>query len=337
MKRFSCLNENVDGRHRGAFTLIELLVVIAIIGVLIAMLLPAVPKNREAANRMSCANNLKQIALACHNYHDSFGSFPVGTAYNTAFDSTAPNWSFLARTLPYLEQDNLYREGKIPTNNLNQSQAQIAIQIKIFLCPSDPVSNQGPGNEDPLLAAPVFGQPTGGVTNYKGVVGANFGGGPVESPLWWGTDPQWINSDPNNSDITTTYNGCEDGNGIFPFNDIFVPAWAHRKIRIASVSDGTSSTFMLGEALAGKNIFYSWCNAVSATGSCAIGPNAKAADGSEYPPWAWWNTTAFNSIHPGGLQFAYADGSVHFIENGIALSVYRALATRAVGEVIPEF
>jgi prepilin-type N-terminal cleavage/methylation domain-containing protein len=130
---------------RCAFTLVELLVVIAIIGILIGLLLPAVQKIRHAANRISCANNLHQLALAVHSYHDALGALPSDQAFT--YDPTAPNWSWLAHILPQLEQDNLYRDARIgtnPPNNINQSLDQIATRVKIFLCPSDPDALNGP-------------------------------------------------------------------------------------------------------------------------------------------------------------------------------------------------
>src|SRR5438128_8707789 len=131
-------------RRRG-FTLIELLVVIAIIGVLVGLLLPAVQKVREAANRMSCSNNLKQLAIGVHNFHSSFNTFPPNNFYT--YDPTKPNWSWLANLLPLLEQENLYRAANIggnPPNNINQSLPQIAQRVKAFLCPSDSDAWLGP-------------------------------------------------------------------------------------------------------------------------------------------------------------------------------------------------
>jgi prepilin-type N-terminal cleavage/methylation domain-containing protein len=130
--------------RRTAFTLIELLVVIAIIAILIGLLVPAVQKVRESANRIQCANNLKQLALAVHNYHSDRGTFPVNSFYG--WKPTVPSWSWLAHLLPYVEQDNLYRQANIggsPPNNINQSLPQIATRVKVFLCPSDPKALKG--------------------------------------------------------------------------------------------------------------------------------------------------------------------------------------------------
>jgi prepilin-type N-terminal cleavage/methylation domain-containing protein len=309
--------------RRHAFTLVELLVVIAIIAVLIGLLLPAVQKVREAAARVQCSNNLKQVGLACHSYHDANGQFPTSTLYKPATDPTAPNWSFLARLLPYIEQQNLYSQANIPANTIVQSQAQLAYQVKTFLCPSDPVSNQGPRGGDRC----VGGVPAG-LTNIKGVSGANWGGGPVGSAAWWGTDSQWVNPD-----RTGNYNGMRHGDGIFWDQFIFLgetPA-----VRITDVTDGTSNTFLLGEALASQCEENGWAHAFDALATCALDPNVKRADGSAYDPEDWPNTMGFGSLHPGGVQFALADGSVHFISRDIPRTVYRALATRAGGEVVP--
>src|SRR5262249_40449847 len=124
-------------RRRTAFTLIELLVILAIIAVLIGLLVPAIQKVREAANRLSCANNLKQLALAVHAHHDAEGSFPSGQflgPYGVGRDSQA--WSWLARLLPHVEQGNLAQQGRIPTQTLRGS--GIADKaVKVFRCPSD--------------------------------------------------------------------------------------------------------------------------------------------------------------------------------------------------------
>src|SRR5438132_11190541 len=122
---------------RRAFTLIELLVVIAIIAILIGLLLPAVQKVREAAARVQCQNNLKQMGLACHAYHDSRKSFPPGYLATAAYPDTAPGWGWAAFILPYIEQAPLYNQ--IDFTQPVQSSAAIQTIIPLYLCPSDPV------------------------------------------------------------------------------------------------------------------------------------------------------------------------------------------------------
>jgi prepilin-type N-terminal cleavage/methylation domain-containing protein/prepilin-type processing-associated H-X9-DG protein len=309
--------------RRRAFTLIELLVVIAIIAVLIGLLVPAVQKVREASNKAQCASNIRQIALAVHHYQfakrrlpvSQYGDYTAPTAFGGPYENSM-SWSWLASLLPYLEQNNVYTAGGLPTSRLDQSSAT-AVMIPIFLCPSETASGVGPQPERSHYMR------TGlivGLTNYKGVQGANFCWSP------------WVNPGTNG-------NSCEpwaEGDGIFyPMN------W-QRPLRITDIKDGTSNTLMIGEDTwmpdvpgpfrYGKG--YAWCHAVETCLTCAIPPNNRPLGGGEFASDDWINLHGFKSQHPGGVQFALADGSVRFISDNIALGLYRALATIKGGEAV---
>lgn len=299
--------------RRTGLSLIELLVVLAIFGVLVALLIPAVQKAREAALRAQCAHHLRQLALAVHLYHDAHQRIPYnqfGDSYGAGAKSHA--WSWLARILPYIEQDALYIEGSIPSATLTQSGVADRT-VNIFLCPADD-SEWGPR----LDAGNLVGFAVG-LTNYKGVGGANWGDDIEGIGPYFATD--WRNAGANGS-----FDGHANGDGIFYRMD-------HRRtLRFTGITDGTSHTFMIGEDVPALNEWCSWPYANNANATCAIPPNVEAPGGGTYPLGEWQNNESFRSRHPNGLQFAHADGSVRYFRNSIDLTVYRALATISGGE-----
>jgi prepilin-type N-terminal cleavage/methylation domain-containing protein len=314
---------------RQAFTLIELLVVIAIIAILISLMLPAVQKVREAAARTQCQNNLKQIALACHSYHDVKHGFPRGVV--ASWDQNGPTWGLLALVLPYVEQNNLYQQANIPTDPISAHPDLVAMQLSIFLCPSDPVSNNGPNTTDPSIGP---GPATAyGYTNYNGVCGANWGGDPGGTG-WvpFGYIPIWSNPGTNNS----SWNGLSNGDGVFAFRDVngFLASQGfnvlrNSTVRLTDIMDGASNTFMLGEVSPQYSAGCNWVHTTDSISTCAIPPNNKQYVSD---PTNWTMVQSFRSFHQGGLFFAYADGSVHFVSDAIDLTTYRAMATIQGGE-----
>jgi prepilin-type N-terminal cleavage/methylation domain-containing protein/prepilin-type processing-associated H-X9-DG protein len=337
-------------RPRG-FTLIELLVVIAIIGVLIALLLPAVQSAREAARRSQCTNNLKQIGLACHNYIDAMGSFPANLYLHPNYATNAYAWnnsSWLVFLLPYTEQRAVYnavnfsvmwgttRLGRWDPIYLGTQNTTVRETVlSTLLCPSDSSAAIDTTNADE-----ISGQRAAG-TSYVGNVGdnclaCNTGAGQVTFCA-----PQGFNCrGAQLGDPTTATIPPQEGTGSGLF-------WRQcGGVRLASITDGTSSTFLAGEQLMRVTNWNAWVEANQAVGSTAIPlnylhPNAiitangsiqRSNGASATGQWTWWYS--FRSQHPGGANFAMADGSVRFVKQTISMQVYQALSTRGVGEVV---
>jgi prepilin-type N-terminal cleavage/methylation domain-containing protein/prepilin-type processing-associated H-X9-DG protein len=307
---------------RSAFTLIELLVVIAIIAILIGLLLPAVQKVREAASRMSCTNNLKQLALACHGYNDSNGTLPYDQSPEAADSATwgmgGTNWSWIARILPNIEQGNISSNiaALDPSGNLDNVTLQkaynagyLSIPIKPLFCPSDDASL----NSALMQNRADLGANKIALTNYKGVSGANWA---------------WTFTVAGTGRTNGDTNGLADGDGIFFRGD------GSRRSKLTTVTDGLSNTFMIGEDIPAFNQWCSWPYSNNAVGTCGIPPNNQMPPGMAASPGNWPTTYSFRSRHTNGLQFAYADGSVHFINQGIDIPTYRAMATIQGGETL---
>jgi len=314
---------------RRAFTLVELLVVIAIIGVLVALLLPAVQSAREAARRMQCSNNLKQLAIAAHNFHDVEYRLPYNTqdqgGWDWAYQQNRRSWSCLARTLPYLEQGNLKEQLQIlnQTNSdtagktLGQNLAILATPIKFFFCPSDTAMQLKADN----IRANLQGV-TITLSNYKGVNGSNW---------CWGTNVV-------NGPASTHVNGTSDCDGLQRGNGVFFRLDFQKRQRLSDITDGTSNTMMFGEDIPSIDAHCTWPYANGVGGTTAIRPNQnKKANGTLYDPYNDWpELYSFRSRHPAGLQFAFVDGSVRFIKDSVASQTYRDLSTVNGGETTTE-
>ncbi len=346
--------------RRTAFTLIELLVVIAIIGILLALLLPAVQKVRESAGRIACANNLHQIGIAFQNYHDSVGSFPPGITVKGSNDLQFGGFSGFVPVIPFLEQDNwIARYAPLAHWYDPPNAALMPTELKVFFCPS----NRTNGLIDTQFLVPLAGRPLPNVAacDYALSKGANAA----------------------MCEITQVPIG---GRGVFDVNT---------HTRLTDITDGSSNTFMVGEA-AGGNIRFqmrrywpdttpatplfpgqspypdqSWCagpmatKALNTLGLLGPGPWAiTALRGGFTPafdepmnnplvlPAVDYNNDCFNSsplpghydtmpgfrsVHPHGCNFLFCDGSVRFIKEAISPATYRALSTIAGGEVLGDY
>jgi prepilin-type N-terminal cleavage/methylation domain-containing protein len=301
-------------RQGAGFTLVEMLVTIAIISLLIAVLVPAINAARSAARRMQCQSQLRQLALGVLQHEAALQRYPPGKfqgPYGEGPDSRA--WGWLAHTLPYLEEQTLYNAGKIPHATLAESQV-VQTQLPLLLCPVDAYARGGPRTDAGNLDGFAVGQ-----TNYKAVLGANWGADKSQQLDDIGTD--WRNRGVNGS-----FDGQDEADGIMYRTDYKV------RPRPESVLDGLSKTLMIGEVLPEKDRWTSWAYANNAYATCAIPPNVAPRRGSSYHPLWWPNSLAFRSAHPGGVGFALADGSTHFVNDQIDLTLYRALATIGGGE-----
>ncbi len=310
-------------RRRWAFTLIELLVVIAIIGILIALLLPAVQKVREAANRTTCLNNLKQIGLACHNYHDVNGHFPSGHVVNGGHYYM--NWAIAI--LPFVEQENLYKEydDSVP-NQDSRNEAVRTTYLKVYTCPADPNANQ--------VLAPETGADDGSYHDVPFMTGSYRG----MSGISWNNFDMWAGFP---SEAQANLTNKPEGKGVLHTDG----DTGLRPERLATITDGASNTMLAGERTTRTHPTRAtfWADSFNLYSlSAAWSQSITLLDDYDacvdlQPDTPNRCKYGWGSPHAGTINFVFSDGSTRGLQTSIDMGIFQALATIGGGETIPEF
>jgi prepilin-type N-terminal cleavage/methylation domain-containing protein/prepilin-type processing-associated H-X9-DG protein len=308
---FAIMPRTARRRFRAAFTLVELLVVIAIIGALIGLLLPAVQKVREAANRAKCSSNLHNVGLALHHFYDVNGQFPpsgVQGPFPPAGVTTTARHGWVPFLLPYLEQQataDLYHWDVSSTDPANQP--AINVPLPILQCPSAEPNRV-------MAIQPDYGSGTAACMDYAAVSGIR---------------PQlvargWVDAVPNRDGVMTV----------------------NFMARVTDITDGTATTMLVSEDAGMPQIWHAGrpvtdsliaCGGWSAWDGCTIWVQGANADGSVQPGQCGINCTnqrEIYSFHPAGANALFADGSVRFLPRGIDIRILARLITRAGGEVV---
>lgn len=318
--------------RRSGFTLIELLVVIAIIAVLIALLLPAVQQAREAARRSQCKNNLKQLGLALHNYHDTHRIFPSGVYCALGGYSYCHVW--LETLLPFIDQANAYNQISFTTSPTTAANAAVlnGLSIPMLYCPSDPDSGLQPNSE------PYHPSTTG----FSMAQSYSPSGGPVAFETTCRIPAQ----SPNINCIQGNGGSCRDLStlaGFNGYNNFGAPGMFSagcRSWRISDCTDGTSNTFMMGESLPIYTSFLRYFCTVYNVASTNTPPNYYKASGCAKTPSGRASGSCadgmvgFNSMHVGGVHMMMTDGSVRFVSENINYSNWNFLGNRADGNTV---
>ena len=299
-----------DSSSRRAFTLVELLVVIAIIGVLVALLLPAVQAAREAARRSMCLSHLKQLALGLHNYHDMAGKFPPGGLRSNTF-------GLHVHLLPFIEQQTLYATANFNAGTYTDTTANGQLgrgalgltKIAIFLCPSSSAQVMMQGGANAVNAPDLINGVSPYTTHYYGNMG------------------------PKGTSVTgVAYTLRNVGQGGFSQHGIFECDVSRN---FSDIVDGTANTLLLGEISRHDqqygSRFRNWVRGCDASASDHIASSRNIANSINTLVPAGsstFNDIAMSSHHPGGANFALCDGSIRFLSQNIDLGTYKAVASR---------
>jgi len=312
------------GRQRG-FTLIELLVVIAIIAILIALLVPAVQKVREAASRMACANNLKNLGLAAHSYHDAQKKFPPGAV--GPLGPSFPQYLQLKHhglgtyLLPYLDQDPLFRQYRWDVSWFDPpNQSVVNLQLIIWQCPSAPANRTMDGSLPTVTPPPLE------LFNGTAACGDYAGMGVVDSGL---VGSGLIDPPGGPRDERGHYEGVFPVNGARRLADIvdgathtILMAECAARPQVWRERRQVPSLWLTGGAWASRNLL--WCRGAAPDGITFFGPCAINCT----------NDREVYSFHPGGANVVFADGSVRFLNANLGIRIFARLVTRAGGEVV---
>ena len=306
------MSRRVESASRTGFTLIELLVVIAIIGVLVALIMPAVQSAREAANRTQCINNLKQLGLAGQEYHDSYGTFPAGWYCDQINDTNCIGtlaqsymWNGLTGLFLKLEQGNLYNSVNftMPTNDISNITG-VRMTMNLFVCPSNRRAVTTASTNTTNTVAKL------GPSDYRGNMASGFV--PGITPTYTG----------NTTDATNTVDSS--GNPVLGIFDNGL-TYMDSGVSIADVTDGTSNTVMIGETLTGT-----WAEA----NSCCVRTTVDRTINRPIQISGQYYYTYWMSKHPGCVNFLKCDGSVSTVTNQINKLVLVKMMTRNGGEAL---
>lgn len=336
---------NLAKRH--GFTLVELLVVIAIIGVLVSLLLPAVQAAREAARRVQCQNQLRQIGLGLQNYHDTNGQLPAGDFwyYNEEL-KPSPNysmWGWLPKLLPFMEQQNIYDlanyDYRATQNGLGvMNRDVLPTQVPGMLCPSNPYRTEATDNE--LLAGTLNSRNQVAEADYAASVGDYLNQGGTGD----GLDNTLKDSDglilyPSVGNVFSRGNIAKAYPPKYPTRGVINRfGWA---AEFREIPDGLSNTFAVGECVGVWSLNQNfWTQSISTTAQPINHLNLFYLRGTENWPTLsnpqWADHIAFRSLHPGGAHFLMCDVSVHFVNENIDHESYKAMASRDGGDLIRE-